>query len=108
MHPPGHVDWHPCTAMMVLGPSQPQGTTRLVFSVQPGMGQRIGVQSAGCVVRMTVGHGSDVLVGRGGRMMMLVMTTGDDVGVVGDAVLVLRLVDVRVGRGGAHASFLVR
>lgn len=89
--------------MMVLGPSQPQGTTKLVCSVHPGMGQRIGVQSAGCVVRMTVGHGIDVLVGRGGRMMMLVMTTGDDVGLV----LVLS-VDVRVGRGGPQASFLVR
>ena len=108
MHPPGHVVWHPCTAMMVLGPSQPQGTTRLVFSVQPGMGQRMGVQSAGCVVRITVGHGSDVLVGRGGRMMMLVVTTGGAGDDGGDAVLVLRVVDVRVGRGGRQASFLVR
>ena len=74
--------------------SHPQGTTRLLCTRHVGTGHRIAGQSAGLVVRVTLGHGVVVLVVLGGSVTTLVTTP------VGVVVVVVRrmVVDVVVRR----------
>ena len=72
MHPSGHSLGQPVTKRAVLGPGQPHGTRTTSWNSQLGTGHRSGGQSAGIVVRVTVGHG----VVLGGNMVMPVVTTG--------------------------------
>lgn len=78
--------------------SHPHGTTRLLCTRHVGTGHRIAGQSAGLVVRVTLGHGTEaVLVVLGGSVTTLVTTP---VGVVLVLVVVRRTVvdDVDVVR----------
>jgi hypothetical protein len=70
--------------------SHPHGTAIVVVVRHVGTGHRIAGQSAGLVVRVTLGHGVDVLVDLGGSVTTLVITR---VGVE-DVVVVRRMVDV--------------
>jgi hypothetical protein len=88
-HPSGHAVAHPVTYSTVLG-SHPHGTAIVVVARHVGTGHRIAGQSAGLVVRVTLGHGVDVLVDLGGSVTTLVITR---VG-VDDVVVVRRMVDV--------------
>jgi len=72
MQPSGHSLGQPVTKSAVLGPGQPQGTRTTSWNSQLGTGHRSGGQSAGMVVRVTVGHA----VVLGGSMVTAVVTTG--------------------------------
>lgn len=102
-HPPAHSVAHPWTKSSVLG-VQLHGITSDERTWHVGIGQRIGGQSAGLVVRVMTGHGV-LLDGRtGGRVTTLVTTR------VCVVVLVGRGVGVGVGCRllVVQASLLVR
>jgi hypothetical protein len=75
MQPDGQAVAQPATYSTVFGPVHPQGMARFSWNVQFGTGHRITAQSAGEVVRVTVGHG--VVVGRGGSVVMLMTKVGE-------------------------------
>jgi hypothetical protein len=74
MQPSGQVEEQPSTYRIVFGSGQPQGSDTVSRKMHVGTGQRIGSQPPGCVCLVTVGH--RVLVGLGGSIVTLVMTTG--------------------------------
>lgn len=95
---------------MVLG-WHPQGTLIVVRAIQFGTGQRRTGQSPGVVVLITVGHGTEVVVRMGGRvvtpMLILVWVLVEDV-----VLLVVVLIGGRRVRDElvvvGHANALVR
>ena len=74
MQPSGHTDEQPSTYSTVFGSAHPHGNDTVSRNTQVGTGQRIGSHPPGCVCLVTVGHG--VVVGLGGSVTMLVVTTG--------------------------------
>lgn len=88
-----------------MGPAQPHGMPRFSWKVQLGTGQRSAGQSAGCVVRVTVGHvGVGVGVVLGGSVVTLMMTVRD---VLLDVVGASEVVDVRRVRVRRRVELLV-
>ena len=100
IQPAGQAVWQPSTKSAVLTPGQPHGTINSFSSVQPGTGQRIGVQSLGRVVCVTVGQAPTIAVlVTPGSVVMLMMND-----VVVEELNELRL-DVLVGRGRKGSVF---
>lgn len=91
-HPSSHSLGQPSTYSSVLG-SQPQGTVIVSRTEQDGTGHRRGVQSAGWVCWVTVGHAGSSVVVFGGSVVTPVLTDGLLV-----VVEVVRVV-LKVGRG---------
>lgn len=100
MQPSGHAVEHPSTYSTVRGASQPHGITMVSLTMQVGTGQRIGLQSPGCVCLLTVGQG--VVVGLGGSVVIPVMTVGLGDVVEVDVEDVVVVVVVRVGLGSGR------
>ncbi|KAJ9155367.1 hypothetical protein NKR23_g1557 [Pleurostoma richardsiae] len=111
--PSGHSVSHPETYSSVFGPAQPHGTDSALCTMHVGTGHRTTGQSAGRVVRVTVGQAAGVallvlvlvLVLRGGSVTTLVTTTGFELVLL--VVEVVELVVLLVVRGGGGGGLQV-